>query len=447
MNEAKYTDPQLAVGCGGIDHVSRRSLLKLAGLSGLSWLTPLGTNLARAAERAGNTRPKSLIVLWLDGAPSQLETFDPHPNTDIAAGSLARETRAKGVSIGDGLVQVADVMDNIALVRALTSKEGDHERAIYNIKTGFRPDPTLLHPSIGSVICHQFDPSDQGKIDIPRHVSIVPGQFPSKGGYLGDQYDAFKIGDPRNPVPDVISHVDQKRQRDRLSDLNLVDREFLKGRIKEKSGGRTLGDHNLDNALRMMSSEQLAAFDVSQAPKATRDQFGDTPFGRGCLAALQLIEVGVRCVEVTLGGWDTHANNHELQAGRIDILDPAFASLIRELKARDRLDTTMVVCGGEFGRTPWINPLGGRDHWPHGFSMAIAGGGIQGGRVIGESSPHPKMGEDDPTKFLNDSSRVEDLHATIFEAFGIDYQDELETPVGRPMVISEGKPIRRLLDS
>lgn len=441
-------DPQLAVGCGGADHFSRRSLLKLAGLSGLSWMTPLGTSLARAAERSReSSRPKSLIMLWLDGAPSQLETFDPHPGTEIAAGSLARKTRIDGVLLGEGLEQVADVMDQISLVRALTSKEGDHERAIYNIKTGFRPDPTLIHPAIGSVVCHDFTQIDQDRMDIPRHVSIVPGQFPATGGYLGDKYDAFKIGDPRNPVPDVTAHVNQTRQQRRLSDLKLVDDEFLKRRIKQKSGGRTLGDHNLQDALKMMSSEQLEAFDVSQAPKATRDQFGDTAFGRGCLAALQLIERGVRCVEVTLGGWDTHANNHELQAGRIEILDPAFASLIRELKARDLLDTTMVVCGGEFGRTPLVNPLGGRDHWPHGFSIALAGGGIQGGRVIGETSANPVLGDGDPKKLLHDSHGVEDLHATIFKAFGIDFEEELDTPIGRPMVISEGKPIERLLEA
>ena len=441
------SDPQLTTGCGGIDHFNRRSLLKLAGLSGLSWLTPLGVGLARAAERnQGRKPPQSLIMLWLEGAPSQLETFDPHPGTEIAAGSLARSTRAKNVMIGDGFEQLADVMDNVSLVRALTSKEGDHERAIYNIKSGFRPDPTLIHPAIGSVICHDFSLIDEGKIDIPRHVSIVPGEFPAKGGYLGDQYDAFKVGDPQNPVPDVAANVDQKRQRERLSDLDLVDREFLQKRIKEKRGGRTLGNHNLQNALRMMSSDQLEAFDVSKVPRSTREQFGDTPFGRGCLAAIQLIERGVRCVEVTLGGWDTHANNHELQAGRIDILDPAFASLIRELKARELLDTTMVVCGGEFGRTPFVNPLGGRDHWPHGFSIAMAGGGIQGGRVIGETSPIPKIDVPDPKKFLADSSRVEDIHATIFDSFGIDFEEELETPVGRPMIISQGKPIRRLLE-
>ena len=146
-------------------------------------------------------------------------------------------------------------------------------------------------------------------------------------------------------------------------------------------------------------------------------------------------------MEVTLGGWDTHVNNHELQGNRIKILDPAFASLIRELKQRDLLDTTMVVCGGEFGRTPWLNGLGGRDHWPHGCSIAMAGGGVQGARVIGESSPTPEKGSKTPSKFLKDANPIENVHATILNRLGIDYSQELQTPIGRPLKICEGEPI------
>ena len=127
----------------------------------------------------------------------------------------------------------------------------------------------------------------------------------------------------------------------------------------------------------------------------------------------------MRCVEITLTGWDTHVNNHELQAGQINILDPAYAALIRELKKRDLLDSTMVVCGGEFGRTPWVNPVGGRDHWPHGFSIALAGGGIQGGRVVGETSSVPKRDSKTPLDELNDSHPLEDVHATILSSLGV----------------------------
>ena len=432
--------------CGSIEHMQRRTLLKMAGLSGLSWLTPLGTALARHAEHNPRQRPQSLIVLWLEGAPSQLETFDPHPNTDIAAGSKAIKTKAPGIMLGDGLVQTAEQMDSISVVRALTSREGDHERAIYNIKTGYRMDPTLKHPSIGSIICHQLNTERDTKLDIPRHVSILPQQMPGRGGYLGDKYDAFKVGDPRDDIADINAWVGDDEQKSRLKDLGFLDKRFMDKNRNNKSIAGSLGTHQQKAALKMMSSDQLEAFNVKDVPEAERLAYGDTSFGRSCLAALRLIEKGVRCVEVTLSGWDTHANNHELQAGRINILDPAFANLIKELKKRDLLETTMVVCGGEFGRTPHVNPLGGRDHWPHGFSMALAGGGIQGGRGIGETSSDVKSNETQPKKLLKDSHPVEDIHATILSQMGIDYEQELQTPIGRPLAICEGSPIKSLLD-
>ncbi len=432
--------------CGSRSHFDRRTILKMAGLSGLSWLTPMATSLARADEANPRARAKSLIVLWLEGAPSQLETFDPHPGTEIAAGSKARETNVAGLQLGEGLIQTSELMDSISLVRSVTSKEGDHQRAIYNIKTGYRPDPTLVHPAIGSVICHQLRDEHDQVVDIPRHISILPASTPGRGGYLGDRFDAFKVFDPLQPIPDVRARVENRRQLERIDNLKFVDEQFLKNRRNNRVVGDSLANSNLDMALKMMSSEQLNAFDVSQAPAAERAQFGDTPFGRSCLAAIRLITAGVRCVEVTLTGWDSHVNNHELQAGRIDILDPAFASLIRELKKRDLLDSTMVVCGGEFGRTPWVNPLGGRDHWPHGFSIAMAGGGIKGGRVIGETSPDPNRDAKGPANNVADQRPVEDLHATIFSAMGIDFEQELQTPIGRPMQICKGRPIDDLLN-
>ena len=432
--------------CGSIEHMQRRTLLKMAGLSGLSWLTPLGTALARHAEHNPQQRPQSLIVLWLEGAPSQLETFDPHPDTDIAAGSKAIKTNAPGILLGDGLVQTAEQMDSISLVRALTSREGDHERAIYNVKTGFRMDPTLKHPSIGSIICHQLNTERDSKLDIPRHVSILPQRMPGRGGYLGDEYDAFKVGDPRENIADIKAWVGDEEQKSRLKDLGFLDKRFLDRNKSNNASAGSVATHQQTAALKMMSSDQLEAFNVDSAPEAERLAYGDTSFGRSCLAALRLIEKGVRCVEVTLGGWDTHANNHELQAGRINILDPAFANLIKELKKRDLLETTMVVCGGEFGRTPHVNPLGGRDHWPHGFSMALAGGGIQGGRVIGETSSEVKRSETKPKSLLKDSHPIEDIHATVLSQMGVDYEKELDTPIGRPLAICEGTPIKSLLD-
>src|SRR5262245_39047360 len=383
----------------------RRHFLAAAGAS-LAWLTPLGTVLARTAEKE-KSRAKSVIVLWMGGGPSQLETFDPKPGTNIAAGTKAIATAANGVRLAPGLDQLADQMQHIALVRSLWSKEGDHERGTYTLKTGYRPDPTVIHPSLGAIVCH--DTPNEG-VDIPRHVSIMPGQWPARGGMLGAEYDAFKVFDPANKVPDVTSHVPKERFEQRLEDLKVVEEAFAKGRGKrvEATGHK----ETMERARKMMSSDQLKAFDVSQESSAIRKEYGNTPFGRGCLAARRLIEVGVRCVEVTLEGWDSHANNHEICTRLKGELDPAFAALIRDLKNRDELKDTVILCVGEFGRTPQLNPLSGRDHWPHSFSAALAGGGIRGGVVVGESDP---SGGKEP----KDKQPVANLHATVLAALGI----------------------------
>ena len=429
-------------GCGTHSHFHRRTLLKAAGLSGLGWLTPVAEALSRADEKAvPGKRPKSVIVLWLAGGPSQLETFDPKPGADIAGGTKAINTSVNGIQLAAGYEQLADQMEYVSLVRSVTSKEGDHERATYNVKTGFRPDPTLVHPSIGAVVCHQ----QPDNVEIPRHISILPGPWPARGGYLGDQYDAFKINDPQGPIPDIAKQVSDDRFERRVKDLAIVERQFARGRLRELDANKTLQGLSTAAALKMMSSEQLQAFDVKEAPESLRDEFGDTAFGRGCLAAGRLVDVGVRCVEVNLRGWDTHANNHENHRQNAEILDPAFAALIRYLRDRELLDDTVVICGGEFGRTPRINPAGGRDHWPHGFTVALAGGGIAGGRVIGETTPTPDFDAKDKTKGVVEPHNIADIHATVLEPLGIDFKQELQTPVGRPMIVSKGEPIQELL--
>lgn len=422
--------------CGTNDHYSRRTLLKAAGLSGLAWLTPVAETLGRTAEKRSQDGPaKSVIMLWLAGGPSQLETFDPHPGKEIAGGTAAVDTAVPGIRLAAGLEQLAGEMQSVSLIRSVVSKEGDHERATYNVKTGFRPDPTLVHPAIGAVICHQLPIAGT---NIPRHISILPGPWPARGGYLGDKFDAFKTYDPSGGIPDVKPRVSDERLADRLDDVRVIDREFARGRIQQLEEQRTLHQTTIDNALRMMSSEQLKAFDVNEVPQRERLEFGDTAFGRGCLAALRLIEVGVRCVEITLTGWDSHISNHETHASQVEILDPAFSALIRQLRQRGLLDHTVVLCGGEFGRTPRINPAAGRDHWPHGFTVALAGGSIAAGQVVGATDPEGGKQVENPVE-------VADIHATVLHTLGIDFRHELDTPVRRPMKLSEGKVIRELV--
>ena len=435
--------------CGTLSHINRRTLLQAAGLSGICWLTPLAKKLARAAEKSPKGAPAhSVIVLWMQGGPSQHETFDPHPDpgSPVAGGTKRIKTAVRDIYLAEGLPLVAEQMQHISLVRSVVSKEGDHERATYNVKTGFRPDPTLVHPSIGAILCHKTETTDKPTVEIPRHISILPNRWAARGGYLGDQYDAFKTFDPSGPIPDVTKRVSDERFDRRLSDLDVVEKQFAKSRLKKLDEVKTLHVESIKRAQKMMSSDQLKAFDVSQAPEALRKEFGDDPFGRACLAAIRLIEVGVRCVEVTLDGWDTHANNHATVAARNKSLDPAFAALIKELRNRKLLDKTLVLCGGEFGRTPSINPTGGRDHWPHGFSIALAGGGIRGGLALGSNNPNPKLDEKKLLENVENPRNVEDIHATVFHALGIDFEEELLTPIGRPMAISKGKVIKELLD-
>ena len=407
-------------------------------------MSALAKRLAWADEKGltDPSRPKSVILLWMQGGPSQLETFDPHSNSKIGGEVKSIDTSVKGFRIAETLPRVAEQMHLTSLIRSVTGKEGDHERAIYNVKTGFRPDPTLIHPAIGAALCES---SDEGA-DIPRHISISPLNYPGRGGFLGAAFDAFKINDPAGPVPDVKKRVSDDRFEQRINDLtNIVERQFARGRLKDLNRTRTLHTTATDAALQMMSSEQLTAFDVSEEPKSVREEFGDNQFGRGCLAASRLIEVGARCVEVTLGGWDSHVNNHGLQSSACESLDPALAALLIRLEQRDLLDSTLVVCGGEFGRTPQINPAAGRDHWPHGFSTLLAGCGIRRGAVHGATASDPRLDSEKPLDDVRDPVTVADIHATILKAIDVPYMEELDTPVGRPMKRSEGTPIESIL--
>jgi Protein of unknown function (DUF1501) len=418
-----------------MEPLNRRRLLRAtATLAGTTWMTPVGQYLARAQEKgpAGSTA-QSVIVLWMAGGPSQLETFDPHEGSKIAGGTRQINTALKGVCIAQGLEQLAEEMASVSLIRSMMSREGDHERGTYNVKTGFRPDPTVIHPSLGAVVCHQL-PS--GGTEIPRHVSILSSQWPARGGYLGDKYDAFLMYDPAGPVPDTKSYMPKERDDRRIKALDLINQSFANGR--EARVNNTLHSDTIKAALKMMDSSQLKAFDVTQEPQSVRKMYGDSAFGRGCLAARRLVQAGVRCVEVTLNGWDTHANNHQFHTNNLKILDPAFSALIKDLRQHALLEKTMVICMGEFGRTPTINPAGGRDHWPSGFSIALAGGGIRGGQVIGETDP---QGKEEPTGQVH----VGNLFATVFSALGIDYQKVNQTPIGRTVKFSEGMPIDRLL--
>lgn len=429
--------------CDSREHLSRRAALQVGAACGLGWLTPLAERLSRAAESSPEKkRPRSLIMISLQGAPSQLETFDPKPGKKIAEGSKAIDTSAPGVQISDNYPRLAEQMHQVALVRSIVSKEGDHERGTYYVKTGYRPDPTLIHPSLGAILCHET----KDNVEIPRHVSLLPNIWSARGGYLGDQYDAFRVADPVGNISDIRAQVPDERFRQRLTALrSVVEPEFARGRLKQLDERRTLHADSIQRAERMMSSDQLKAFNVMNHPKALRDEFGDSAFGRSCLAATSLVQVGVRCVEIVLSGWDTHAANHEGHRTQAALLDPGAAALLKHLKELDLLDETLVMIAGEFGRTPQMNAAGGRDHWPHGFTIALAGGGIQGGRVIGATADDPPEDPKKAPEAVTDPRSIADIHATLLTALGVRYDHEIITPIGRPMKFCDGRAIDELL--
>ncbi len=411
--------------------VNRRDVLRLATAAGLSFaLPPLDL---RAAERRGPERKKSLLTIFLSGGPSQLETWDPHPGGAIGGRTTALRTKVANLSIAGFYPRLAERIDALSVIRSLVSREGDHERGTYFLKTGYRPDPTLTHPSLGAILAHE-QPDE--KVAIPQHVSLGGAPWPARGGFLGAKFDAFKVFDAGGNLENMRAPVDPGRQKTRLSNLDVVSKSFQQGRRLQSE--RTLHQHTIDAALRMMSSEQLRAFEIADERRDLAASYGGHVFGRGCLVARRLIERGVRAVEVTLNGFDTHANNHEGHETQAKILDPALATLLADLKERDLLDSTVVLVIGEFGRTPRINPLEGRDHWPHGFSCLVGGGGLRGGVVIGETDPAGE--KKDPA----DPIPVQDLFATVLATLGVDFTKEMTTPISRPMALSDGKPIARL---
>jgi hypothetical protein len=378
-------------------------------------------------------KAKSLILLWLDGAPSQLETFDPHPGAEIGGPTRAIETTVPGLAFAHTLPKLAQEAQSLCVVRSLTSKEGDHDRARYFMKTGYRPIPSIVHPALGAV-CGKELSAD--RLKLPPYISLLGKDERAGGGYLGDEYDPFVVLDVAKPVPDLSSPVGKSRRDRRFAALDVIEKSLSKDR--PKLADRTNHGGRIRQALELMDSPQVAAFDLTKEPESVRRLYGESPFGNACLAARRLVEAGVPCVEVQLRGWDSHANNFNVHDRLCADLDPGISGLIADLRSRGLLDSTLVVCLGEFGRTPTINGVAGRDHWNTGFSAALAGGGTRAGMVYGKTSSKGSTDVENPIP-------VPDFLATILTALGIDLHKEYAGPLGRPMKICEGTARKELL--
>jgi uncharacterized protein (DUF1501 family) len=390
----------------------------VAGFAGLGWFDFLSAH----AEEMRQTG-KACILLWMAGGPSQFETFDPKPGAETQGPTRAIPTAAPGIHIAEHWTRTAGAMREFAVIRSMTSREGNHGRATYLLHTGYAPSGGIVHPGIGSLVASEIGPSD---FDLPHFVSI---NGPSVGpSFLSVPYAPFVISDPNRPPDNLPAPVPGSRLQRRLGLLKEMDNVFARAGAADE-----VRDHQAlySQTAQMVLSPRVKAFDLSAEPMALRDAYGRSSFGQGCLMARRLIEAGVTFVEVQSSGWDTHGTELESLKKLIPPVDQGTAALLADLKLRGLLDKTLVVWMGEFGRTPRINLTAGRDHYPQAFNLALAGCGVKGGQVVGATD---KLG----TEVVDRPVSVQDLFCTFCRGLGINPRKENQSNVGRPLKIVDG---------
>jgi hypothetical protein len=422
--------------------LSRRDWFRLttAGVVGASmsgWLEALAQDAAKDPQRK-----RACILLWMSGGPSQMDTFDLKPGHANGGEFKEIDTNVPGMKISQHLPKIAQFGDRMAIIRSMTTKEGDHQRATYYLRTGYLPQGPIQYPSLGSLVAKELGSEE---CDLPSFVSVAPERFLSPqafgSGFLGPQYAPLVVGGNGIPVPnapegslkvqdlELPSGISRDESEARVGLLQSMEQDFVSTRP-----GLSTHSHQAAyaRALRLMRSQAAKAFDLEEEKKELRDRYGRNQFGQGCLLARRLVERGVPFVEVTLGGWDTHQDNFNQVKRLSETLDPAWATLMSDLKERGLLDTTLIVWMGEFGRTPQIQRNrgagGGRDHFPNAWSTVLAGGGIHGGQVVGKTSPDGMTVAERPVP-------VADFLATVCLALGIDPTKQNQSNVGRPIRI------------
>jgi hypothetical protein len=437
--------------------VTRRNLLHLTG-SGCLGVNLAGLLRAQAAQTFSKpasspaARINACIFLFYYGGPSHLDTLDPKPDAPVEVRGEYRTiaTAVPGVRVCEHLPRTARLMNRLALVRALHHPMRNHNSAAAETLTGRTPaggdqelladDPRGL-PTLGSAVSYALGPSAGvlPYVALPYtlyNVVQLPGQTP---GLLGGVYDRFQVdSDPNAPSFRIAALDGAGDLGDRAALLRRLDRVVLPGPAARAGAYR-------DRALRLVASPEVRRlFDLSKEPVWLRDRYGRHRLGQSLLLARRLVEGGVHYVAVFDGqtngqdaNWDSHEKLFARHRQLIPPSDQAFAALFEDLEARGLLDTTLVVAMGEFGRTPKVNPSGGRDHWPDCFTAVLAGGGVRGGMVYGASDRIGAYPATDPV-------RPGDMAATIFWRFGIDPDSEVRDQTGRPFKLAEGQPIRKL---
>ncbi len=444
MNQTSRNAPRL----------SRRDALRLAaagvvGFSTSGWIERLA-----AGAAADPKRRKAVILLWMTGGPSQTDTFDPKPKHANGGEFKPIETAVPGIFVSEHLPRLAKQMKDIAIIRSMNTKEGDHSRATYNLRTGYASQGPIHYPTLGSLVSKEL--GDEAA-ELPNFVSITPVRAFNPAafgpGFLGPQYAPLVVGE-RNAV-DPQAGADASRLSFKVEDLNPPDGintrrvddrlgllASLRKDFQESHPGVTPLSHQdaYLRAVRLMRSSAARAFELDEEPVKVRDAYGQTAFGQGCLLARRLVERGVPFVEVSLSsvagemafGWDTHQQNFDAVKKLSGVLDPAWAALMDDLRTRGLLDSTLIVWMGEFGRTPKINVNAGRDHFPNAWTTVLAGGGIKGGQVIGDTGVDGLQVKDRPVS-------VPDLLATVCKAVGVDPMGQNLSDVGRPIRVVDPK--------
>jgi len=438
-----------------IGEISRRDWLRLSAIGTLGssmsgWLPLLAEEAARmpGANRA-------CILLWMDGGPSQIDTFDPKPGHANAGPVKAISTSVPGIQISEYLPRLATMMDHLALIRSMSTKEGDHGRASYLLRTGYSPEGGIRYPTLGSFLSKELVREEH---DLPDYVTIGGRPFANPAaagsGFLGPRYAPLEVSEQQRngeqvefQVPNLHPMKTGAFRTDMQERLNLL-REFEKGFGNDHPDPLFLSrQSSYERAVRLMNSPAAKAFQLNEEPDKVRDAYGRNRFGQACLLARRLVEQSVPFVEVILNrtdnqngrNWDTHQDNFATVKSLCGPLDQGWSALMNDLKERGRLDSTLIVWMGEFGRTPGINSTGGRDHFPTAWSTVLSGA-IQGGQAIGKTSGSGASVADRPINHA-------DFIATICKALKLDPMRQNLSNADRPIRLADpdAKPIPEVL--
>lgn len=408
--------------------LSRRDLLKsscagLLGVPATSWLDRLAAHAAADSKAVNNSR--SCILLFMSGGPSHIDTFDPKPaNTSSQFKPIA--TSVPGVQFAEILPRLAKQAKDLAVLRGMSTSEGDHGRARYFMHTGYRQGVGgLIHPSLGAIVSATLgQPTDV----LPNFVSIDPTNTgrANGSGYLGPMHAPLEIHDPVKGVENLASGASASGAR-KLGLLEDLEDSFV-GRLKAPSAAAHQAMYQRANAL--MRSPKAKAFDLGQEPASARAAYGNSRFGDCCLIARRLVEAGVKFVEIDLGSWDTHTNNLKTHKDLCGQVDPAMTALINDLRDRGRLDSTLVIWMGEFGRTPRLGEGAGdgRGHYAKAWTSVLAGASLRTGQVVGRTDDQGGAVVDRPISTV-------DFMATVCRALSIDYSHTFLTSEKRPVRI------------